>query len=1086
MSKRYPGNFITGNPVTLSQTSNNGIWDVKDVSAAVDAGTWQEADGIHEIGKSLRCRASNSSYLTRTPDINGNGKTFTLSAWVKRSAIGVYQIYFSAGATTVTNGYVHIGFNSDDKLYLSYYSTGSHVYSTDKLFRDPSAWYHMVFVLNTSTGAQGHAVYVNGESVPLVRNVSYSELPANFTSAAGRSAEHRLFVGSSGGGTRSGFLDGYMTEINFVDGQALDPSYFGYFDPITNIWQPKPYSGSYGTGGFYLPFNSRGDFSSLLADRRSDNTKPSSNGLIVTQLNSSTLSSTQTLYGATSLRMAGSTSTTIGTTSSPDMKSGSQDFTVECWVRLDATTGNQEILASAATSGSDATSSWNFAVNSSSKWILFCYFSGSYGAIASTATITANAWTHLVAQRIGNTLYFHVNGTLQGSISVSGSMVATTGQAVSTSLSNISGWVGATGYLDSFRYTHGVGRYGSSNFTSPTSAFPVGEYDAYWGATTLVQYYGSNGDASNKALCYSSNYWQSSGFSLTPGVTYDSMVDSPTNVFTSATDVGGVVTGNYCTWNPIDKGGNVTVSNANLDLSNGASYSGIRGTMALPTTGKWYFEWKENSARGSNVIGEFFIAGVNTTLTGNAYSTGVAAGSAIAGVYWGSSGIQIAADSVGSNWMTTYIGSGDIVQLAIDMDSGKFWVGINNTWYRYTGNAPAASTRYTDGNPSAGTNQSGTLTTNQTWIPYINLYSCNGSGNFGQQTFAYTPPTGFKSLNTTNLQSQGTTTVGKAAIQPQKWFDVSLWSGNGVDTGKVSGLNFKPDLVWTKQRDIAQQHAIMDSVRGVGAVIDSSTTAAEYTALTYGQLQSFDNDGFTFTKGSDASYSFFNKAGGSYAGWNWKQSPTSGVNIVPYTGNGSNMTISHNLGAAPKVIIIKERTSVSNWVIQHHSLGWGSGFLGWNAAVSTTTAFSNNTAPTSSNFTVSTYSYGDGNNNRNYIAYVFAEVPGFSKFGSYIGNGGTDGTFVHLGFRPRFLLIKPTNASIWELHDTSRLKNGNGIFLRAHSQAAEAVDNSYPMPDIVSNGFKCRSIGGAQNDSGVTYVYMAFAESPFALNNRAR
>jgi hypothetical protein len=254
MSKSYPGNFITGNPVPLSQTSNNGIWDLKDKYHATTAGTWQEADGIYEIPRSLRFRAASDAYLSRTFASAGNRRIWTYSVWFKRcrtSGSGWDWLF-----NTNTNGGFLINFDSgyaDGRHQLAFYDdAGNPSIGWAPSFRDPSAWYHLVLSVNTTkiTPSERVTAYVNGAALSNPTVTTYPSL--NFQTSFNNNVLHEIGRWTNGGGRNA---DGYMTEINFIDGQALDPSYFGYTDSITGIWQPKRYTGGYGNNGFYLPFS---------------------------------------------------------------------------------------------------------------------------------------------------------------------------------------------------------------------------------------------------------------------------------------------------------------------------------------------------------------------------------------------------------------------------------------------------------------------------------------------------------------------------------------------------------------------------------------------------------------------------------------------------------------------------------------------------------------------------------------------------------------------------------------------------------------------------------------------------------------
>jgi hypothetical protein len=337
--------------------------------------------------------------------------------------------------------------------------------------------------------------------------------------------------------------------------------------------------------------------------------------------------------------------------------------------------------------------------------------------------------------------------------------------------------------------------------------------------------------------------------------------------------------------------------------------------------------------------------------------------------------------------------------------------------------------------------------------------------------------------------------------KPSEYFNTKLYSGNS-STQSITGVGFQPDLVWIKSRTGAVDHDWVDSVRGVNKAIASNTTSTEGSFGTNYTIDSFDSDGFTL---HNALYN--NASGSNYASWSWLASgtgvsntqgsiastvsanTTSGFSIVSYTGTGATATVGHGLGVAPSMIIFKNRDAVQNWVTYHSSLGGTKAvFLDNTDAQATSSSYFNNTSPTSSLFYIG--ASGDSNGNgHNMIAYCFAEKKGFSKFGSYTGNGSTDGTFVYTGFKPAFLIIKRSSSTgNWELFDNKRdIDNTVGHFLEANTTGAESdLSASHTPLDFLSNGFKLRnsSLTGNTNInlSGSTYIFMAFAESPFTTS----
>ena len=339
---------------------------------------------------------------------------------------------------------------------------------------------------------------------------------------------------------------------------------------------------------------------------------------------------------------------------------------------------------------------------------------------------------------------------------------------------------------------------------------------------------------------------------------------------------------------------------------------------------------------------------------------------------------------------------------------------------------------------------------------------------------------------------------------PAEYFNTLLWTGADTSSGRdFTGVGFQPDLVWCKTRSDSNGHKWFDSVRGVGKSIQSESTGAETTNDGNGYIDSFDADGFSSIAGSLNNYNF-NNTSTTFVAWNWLASnttasntdgsitstvsanTTSGFSIVSYTGNGSaGATVGHGLGAVPKMMIHKDRTTGSyQWGIYTSTLGPTKNLNFTSGAENTSSTYYNDTAPTSSVFSLGT-NVGYNANTDSYIAYCFAEIKGYSKFGSYTGNGNNDGTFVYLGFKPAFVMVKNTvqNSRNWTIIDNKRnIFNPETQWLYPNAADAEFNASSYPV-DFVSNGFKIRT-GAASyfNTSAENYIYMAFAENPFVTS----
>jgi hypothetical protein len=699
---------------------------------------------------------------------------------------------------------------------------------------------------------------------------------------------------------------------------------------------------------------------------------------------------------------------------------------------------------------------------------------------ANVATSTAvyrdpSAWYHILVASNGTQSTVYINN----SSSTVAYWLGTLSSFNTAILHNIGRSTDVTrytdGYLTEINFIDGQALTPSSfgGYNSVTGGWEARKYTGTYGANGFYLNFSDNSAATAAAIGKDSsgngNNWTPNNISVTAGVTYDSMLDVPT-----MWSDGGNGRGNYCTWNPLDKGGGIAISNANLDTSNGAAYSGVRGTMAIPSTGKWYFEYKENSTRQINNIGSFGITYISTDLGTNLSSS-------VAGAYWGLSGLAFGGTGTGntSGWTTPGIGSGDIVQLAVDADSGNYWLGINNVWYRYSGG------KLLDGSPSTGTNQTGTLLANQVWWPCVGSYATNGNVNFGQRPFSYTPPSGFKALHTGNLPAP-------AIAKPNKNFDVSLYTGNGTSQSITNTGGFAPDLVWAKGRDYADYHVLVDSIRGATVALSSNLTNAEVVRTV--AITSLNTNGFSL--GADT---LLNYSTHPAVAWQWKAGGTAvsnnsgtivsqvsanasaGFSVVTYTGTGVNgATVGHGLGVAPKMMIVKGRNNAVGWSVYHTSIGaTGELLLNSTAATATHVNYWNNTSPTSSTFSIG-IDGGVNNSTWTYVAYCFSEIAGYSKMGSYTANASVDGPFVYTGFRPKFVMIKASGlVQEWVMMDTSRdPSNVANRYLLPNSAAVEGSGGDFI--DFLSNGFKIRDSGSGVNYSaGQNYIYIAFAETPF-------
>ena len=592
-----------------------------------------------------------------------------------------------------------------------------------------------------------------------------------------------------------------------------------------------------------------------------------------------------------------------------------------------------------------------------------------------------------------------------------------------------------------------------------------------WSPKQYIGSYGTNGfyinfsDNSNttaatlgKDYSGNGNNWTPNNFSVTAGSGNDSLVDSPT-AYGTDTGVGGEVRGNYCTLNPLKN--EMTLSNGNLAISGGLDTT-TTATMAVPSTGKWYFEFVPTSMPASNANIGLASSSFNITNATFTYAEHR--------VYIQSGNKADGSGSVayGASWTTS-----DVIGVAVDMDAGTLVFYKNNT--------------------SQGTAFSDLVSSGKTWFPLAANYGSGtfeGNFNFGQRAFAYTAPSGFKALCTTNLP---TPTIGATSTtQANDYFNAVTYTGNGTSLS-VTGVGFQPDLIWIKDRSNARAHVLQNAIAGFSQYLQSNATDAETTASS--GVTAVGSDGFTV--GTQLAW---NSNTETYVAWNWnaggstvtntsgtisaqvRANTTSGFSIVTATAPSAAAqgTVGHGLGVTPSMIFLKTRSTTYNWSVYHASVcDTTSKYLRLNdtSALLTFSTVWGASLPTSSVFGIT--GDGAGAPSGTFVAYCFAPVAGYSAFGSYTGNGSTDGPFVYLGFRPEFVMIKnaTTAGTSWEMFDNAReTSNLMDLELLANSSAAEGT---YTYGDFVSNGFKLRSTNNGVNQSTATLVYMAFAESPF-------
>jgi hypothetical protein len=550
----------------------------------------------------------------------------------------------------------------------------------------------------------------------------------------------------------------------------------------------------------------------------------------------------------------------------------------------------------------------------------------------------------------------------------------------------------------------------------------------------------------------------------------DQMLDSPTNNFATLSVTEG-------------SNGEVTFSEGNLQIyraSVGSPFPGGQSNMSTGTSGKWYWEVylvsTTNNYERIGIVTEDHPA--STYLTDDTYGG--------KGWGWEYSGNKTSTDNgdetYGSN---PTFATGEIVGVAVDVDNGTL------TFYQDNVSRGVAFTGLTSQAPFRARNDS--YNTSKHFYNFGQDSSFGGNktaqgnqdGN-GIGDFYYTPPTGFLALCTSNLPD--------VDVVPSEHFNTVAYTGDGTTDNDITGVGFQPDFVWIKNLPRTESHNLFDSVRGPLMQLYSNNTNAEYEHST--TLTSFDSNGFSLSSENSV-----NRDTEGYISWNWKAATTytptvtsgltsasgrsnadAGFSIVKVTADASidnNSSYTHNLGVAPEMIITKITNSTGGWNTYHKDLGGAGKYIELN----TTTAVQDatnvfETTPTSTIVKPGSNIIANG---QTLIFYNFASVDGYSKVGSYTGNGNADGTFIYTGFRPRFILTKPSSyAHNWTIIDTERdTYNPVENFLHPNLTNAE-ID--LPWIDIVSNGFKFRNTHVSINGS-YTYIYMAFAETPFKYSN---
>ena len=973
--------------------------------------------------------------IANRTDLNPGSGNFTIEFWVKFADVSVnnQQLFFKRNSTYY--GDIVLWWDSSNGIVIT---TGTGGSGTDVSQGSTTGWasntWHHVAVVRVGTALN---IYRDGTSVVSATNSIDIDNTGEF------------FIGSSDG---SGYFTGYL-----------------------DMFRMSKFA-RYTSGGFTLPTTAfTDDINTTLLLNADINqgtwAEDTSTGLAIsTDSRMKFPGSDDYLYLA----------------DSSDWSFGTDNFTWEFWVNFAAhynSGGDGEYLLKFGDYPNEQSYIYYYPDTAKVEWAWRDYQSPyGFGSIASSTTDwPLGQWIHIAAVRNGTTFTLYRNGVSVGSDTDSAAMSPEVGNS---GFGLIIGGSNDTqhhlnGYMDEIRISD-TARY-TGTFTPQTRGNPF-EADANTLLLIHSDYTGGLGADS------SGNY---NNFTATNLVATDQMVDTPTN--------------NFSTMNPLSPQAH-PMSEGNLWVSTSVAESSSN-TIGMES-GKWYFEVLPDSS--SFTLGIVNDPNIRLDTTSShvvcAFNNG---------------GTVSTPNSTESSDTFSSGSSGDIYGFAIDADAKTLDVYQNNTKVievtSFTIDAPYFFS--VDRNSSVTVNQKMNFGADSSFAGTVTAQG-NQDGN-EKGDFYYTPPSGFLALCTDNISAPEIKLPGEN-------FNTILWTGDDSNPDSFTGTGFEADFIWVKNRDASQSHRLYDQVRGGGYALFSNSTSAQTFEDGGGYITSFDSDGFTAGGTTNTN---FTDPGDDFVAWNWKAggaptadnsagagatptagsvkidgsnlgsalagsiaatrlsaNTTSGFSIVEYVGTESAATVAHGLSQVPELIFYKNVTNTSNgeWAVYSNELTSNNYYLvlNTNAIQDQDTGRFNDTTPTSSVFTVggSWITNGSGNS---IIAYCFHGIEGYSKVGSFVGNYNADGTFIYLGFRPAWFMWKRAIGSGgddggWVVKDNKRPSYGNVIDeqLYANDSGAENDGNNI---DFVSNGVKMRNT--AMQGTSTTYLYLAFAESPFKYSN---
>ena len=635
------------------------------------------------------------------------------------------------------------------------------------------------------------------------------------------------------------------------------------------------------------------------------------------------------------------------------------------------------------------------------------------------------------------------------------------------------------GYIAEYVFIDGT-QYAATDFgeTKNGAWIPKDPSGLTFGNNGAYLKFESSGDLGNDS---SGN---NNDFTLSNVSTHDQMLDSPT--------FGSSSSGNFATIGGLEKNtGGFTFSEGNLKYAVSTNQRGFIASQGVPESGKYYWEVRVTAFGGSQ---DDVLPGVcvpdlmRSNLTGSRGGANVSgAGGYTVNLYNGAfvlNGVYQSNDSIGNKRAVP-----QTVGIAIDRDNNTFKWTYDGSTYSSTYAIPSSGVLAPFLGSGGGSNTASGVFNFGADSTFAGLISAGGNADengFGD--FSLAVPTGYLALCAGNLPVADAINPSETNDNyPQKLFNPLLYTGDGGSSTAITGLGFQPDWVWIKRRNAAENNNLYDSSRGVNKRIKSNSDGAETTE----GLPAFGSDGFTV----DASGGINNVSSQTYVAWNWRANggtettnnvgtqtsytqtdPSGGFSIVRYAGTGSSMTVGHGLSVEPKLTIIKDRGATVDWVVYTKLVDGSLDFFILNT--DTASADSGFTGPNSTIWNFDGSSSYSNTAGRNYIMYNFANIEGYCKVGTYVGNADDNGTFLYTGFKPAFFMCKPIVTGNWRIQDNKRTPFNVADKTLFPNRNDGTLSNSSNEIDIVSNGVKMRASDSDYNQA-TTFVYLAMAENPF-------